>query len=92
MQFEWDPNKAKSNIKKHGVSFDEAVTVFYDPFSATFYDPDHSVKEHRFITVGYSSKPRLLVVLHTERGKNTRIISARTATNHERKKHEKQNR
>jgi uncharacterized DUF497 family protein len=90
MQFEWDPRKAKENQKKHGVSFDEAVTVFYDPFSATFDDPDHSVEEQRYITIGFSSKPRLLVVAHTERGKNTGIISARTATTHERKKHEKQ--
>jgi hypothetical protein len=90
MQFEWDPKKAKNNLKKHGVSFDEAVTAFYDPFSATFDDPDHSVKEQRFITIGFSSKPRLLVIAHTEKGKITRIISARLATTHERKKHEKQ--
>ena len=90
MQFEWDPKKAKNNQKKHGVSFDEAVTAFYDPFSATFDDPDHSIKEQRFITIGFSSKPRLLVIAHTEKGKITRIISARQATAHERKKHEKQ--
>lgn len=90
MQFEWDPKKAKNNLKKHGVSFDEAVTAFYDPFSATFDDPDHSIKEQRFITIGFSSKPRLLVIAHTEKGKITRIISARQATTHERKKHEKQ--
>jgi uncharacterized protein len=90
MQFEWDPRKAKENQKKHGVSFDEAVTAFYDPLSATFDDPDHSVAEKRFITIGYSSKPRLLIVAHTERGRNARIISARQATTHERKKHEKQ--
>jgi uncharacterized DUF497 family protein len=92
MQFEWDPKKAKNNLKKHGVSFDEAVTVFYDPFSATFDDVDHSFEEQRFITIGYSSKPRLLVVAHTERGRNIRIISGRPATAHERKKHEKQSR
>ncbi|WP_028894699.1 BrnT family toxin [Syntrophorhabdus aromaticivorans] len=90
MQFEWDPKKAKDNFKKHGVSFDEAVTVFYDPFSATFDDPDHSVEEQRYITIGFSSKSRLLVA-HTERGKDTRIINARPATVHERKKHENQN-
>jgi uncharacterized DUF497 family protein len=90
MQFEWDPKKAKENLKKHDVSFDEAVTAFYDPFSATFYDPDHSVTEQRYITIGQSSKPRLLIIAHTERGIITRIISARPATNHERKKHEKQ--
>ncbi len=90
MQFEWDPKKAKDNLKKHGVSFDEAVTAFYDPFSATFDDPDHSVDEQRLITIGFSSKSRLLVIAHTEKGKITRIISARPATTHESKNHEKQ--
>ena len=60
--------KAQSNFRKHRVSFDEAVTVFYDPLSATVDDPDHSVGEHRFVTIGYSSRGRLLVVSHTERG------------------------
>ena len=86
--FEWDPEKAKRNLKKHGVAFDEAVTVFYDPLSATFDDPDHSEGEQRLITVGFSSQPRLLVVGHTDRGNAVRIISARLATAHERKKHE----
>jgi uncharacterized DUF497 family protein len=88
MQFEWDPEKAKRNFRKHRVSFDEAVTVFYDPLSATFDDPDHSVGERRFITVGYSTHGRLLAVSHAERGKAVRIISARPATRHERKRHE----
>lgn len=88
MQFEWDRDKARKNLKKHKVSFDEAVTVFYDPLSATFYDPDHSADEERFITVGYSSRGRLLVVSHAERVKTIRIISARPATAHERKRHE----
>jgi uncharacterized DUF497 family protein len=88
MQFQWDREKAKKNLKKHKVSFDEAVTVFYDPLSATFDDPDHSVDEQRLITVGYSSQRRLLVVSHTERGKAIRIISARTATSNERRRHE----
>jgi uncharacterized protein len=88
MQFEWDREKAKKNDRKHKVSFDEAVTVFYDPLAATFSDPDHSISEQRFITVGYSSRGRLLMVSHTERGKRIRIISARLATTHERKKHE----
>lgn len=88
MQFEWDREKAKKNPKKHKVSFDEAMTVFYDPLSATFDDPDHSVDEQRLITVGYSSHGRLLVVSHTERGKAIRIISARDATSHERRRHE----
>jgi len=88
MQFEWDREKSKKNFKKHRVSFDEAVTIFYDPLSATFDDIDHSDNEKRLITVGYSSYSRLLVVAHTERGKTIRVISARPATAHERKRHE----
>ena len=88
MVFEWDRKKAKKNIGKHKVSFDEAVTVFHDPLSATFDDPDHSVGEQRLITVGYSSRGNLLVISYTERGKAIRIISARHATAHERKRHE----
>jgi uncharacterized DUF497 family protein len=88
MQFEWDREKAKRNLRKYGVSFDEGVTVFYDPLSATFDDPDHSIGERRFITVGYSVHERLLAVSHTERGKSIRILSARPATRHERKRHE----
>jgi len=89
VQFEWDPKKAKRNLKKHGVSFEEGVTVFYDPLSATFDDPDHSVGEHRYVTIGLSSRDRLLVVAHAERGEILRIISARPATAHERKRHER---
>ena len=88
MQFEWDPDKAKLNRRIHGVSFEEALTVFYDPLSATFGDAEHSVGEQRLITIGFSSGGRLLFVSHTERGKALRIISARPATPHERKKHE----
>ena len=88
MKIEWDPKKAKQNLIKHAVSFDEAVTVFYDPLSATFDDPDHSENEQRHITLGFSSQRRLVVVAHTERGGNIRIINARCATAHERKKHE----
>jgi uncharacterized protein len=88
MQFEWDRAKAEQNIKKHRVSFDEAVTVFYDPLAATFDVLDHPVGERRFITVGHSSRERLLVVVHMERGDNLRIISARLATASERKRHE----
>ena len=90
MQFEWDPEKAKRNYKKHRVSFEEAVTMFYDPISATFADPDHSTGERRFITIGFSSYDRLLVVSHSERGEAVRIISARCATPRERKRHENQ--
>lgn len=88
MQFEWDRDKEERNIKKHGVSFDEAVTVFYDPLSATFDDPDHSIGEQRFITIGFSSHRQLFVVSHTERGNTIRIISARPATAKERRRHE----
>jgi uncharacterized DUF497 family protein len=90
MQFEWDPEKAKLNCKKHKVSFEEAISVFYDPLSATFDDPSHSFGEQRFITIGYSYRVRLLVVSHAEKGKSVRIISARCATTHERRKHENQ--
>jgi uncharacterized DUF497 family protein len=88
MQFEWDPKKAEKNIRKHKVSFEEAITVFYDPLSATFDDADHSIGEQRYVTVGFSSQGRLLVVSHTDRGTVLRIISARCTTAHERKKHE----
>jgi uncharacterized DUF497 family protein len=89
MQFEWDREKEKRNIRKHGASFDEAVTVFYDPLSATFNDPDHSIDEHRLITIGFSSHGQMFVVSHTERGNAIRIISARLATAQERKRYEK---
>jgi len=88
VEFAWDPEKAKKNYKKHGVHFEEASTVFYDALSATFNDHDHSIGEHRLITVGFSSIGRLLVVSHTERGKTIRIISARLATARERTRHE----
>ena len=90
MRFEWDRDKARRNLRKHKVSFDEAVTVFYDPLAATFKDPEHSRDEDRFITVGYCSLGHLLLVSHTDRGENIRIISARLATAHERKRHETQ--
>jgi uncharacterized DUF497 family protein len=88
MEFEWDRLKAAQNRKKHRVSFDEAVTVFYDPLAATFNDPNHSVGKSRLITIGYSSYDRLLVVVHAERGAKIRIISARLANAKERKNHE----
>jgi uncharacterized DUF497 family protein len=83
MKFAWDPRKAASNLKKHRVSFDEASTVFTDPLSATIADPDHSVGERRFITMGVSFTSHLLVVCHTEEAGFVRIISARRATRHE---------
>lgn len=88
MRFSWDPDKAAANLKKHGVSFEEAVTVFYDPLAATFSDSDHSVGENRLITVGYSAHERLLVVCHAEGRGAARIISVRRATPGERKRHE----
>ena len=81
--FEWDDPKAVSNLRKHGVSFDEAVTVFGDIMAITFSDTDHSESEDRSRTYGLSNKGRLLVVVHTERRNNVRIISARKATRYE---------
>jgi uncharacterized protein len=91
MRFEWDRDKAETNLGKHGVSFEEAVAVFYDPLATTFADPDHSIGELRLITFGYSSHDRLLVVSHTEGGDAARIISARVATTREKKRSETQN-
>lgn len=88
MRFDWDRDKAESNLRKHGVSFEEAATVFFDPLAASFEDPDHSVSEYRWITIGFSAKGRLIVVCHSEREDAIRIISARRATSRERKKHE----
>ena len=86
--FEWDPQKAKSNLKKHGVSFEEASTAFQDTLSLTIDDPLHSIDEVRVVLIGMSNKNRLLVVVHAERGDNIRIISARKATKKERKNYE----
>jgi uncharacterized DUF497 family protein len=82
-KFEWDDQKATSNLSKHGVSFDEAVSVFGDAQALTFSDTDHSEFEVRSRTYGVSNKSRLLVVVHTERRNGTRIISARKATRYE---------
>ena len=88
LEFEWDDDKAKKNLKKHGVSFEEASSVFGDPLALTIPDPLHSVEEDRFITLGESHRRRLLVVVSTERGDRIRIISARVATRRERKNYE----
>jgi uncharacterized protein len=88
MRFEWDEKKADENLKKHSVGFDEAKTVFNDPFSITIYDPEHSVDEYRYIDIGLSSKGRLIVVSYSERGKNIRIISSRKATRKETRDYE----
>jgi uncharacterized protein len=77
IEFEWDPKKAEANLRKHHVAFQESTGVFQDPMSITFYDPDHSEDEERFITIGFSSTGGLLMVAHTDRGKRIRIISAR---------------
>jgi len=88
MKFEWDPRKARLNLRKHSVSFEEATIAFRDPLSVTAPDPDHSISEHRFVTFGVSSKGRLLTIFHTERAESIRIISARRATKEERKIYE----
>ncbi|MGH7168358.1 MAG: BrnT family toxin [Nitrospiraceae bacterium] len=88
MIFEWDDRKARHNVKKHGVSLEEAATIFGDPLSLTIDDPLHSHGEERFVTIGMSTRQRLLVVVHTERGDRLRIISARLATKAERNQHE----
>jgi hypothetical protein len=86
--FEWDEKKAIANRRKHKVSFEEATTVFDDPFLATFPDAEHSGDERRYISIGASSRGRILVVVHTDRGANIRIISCRKATPSERKEYE----
>jgi uncharacterized DUF497 family protein len=81
--YEWDPEKAEANLKKHKVSFMEATMVFLDPRAVTFDDPDHSATEHRFITIGSSRAGRLLFVAHADRRDRIRIVSARRATRRE---------
>lgn len=88
MRITWDPNKAAQNLRDHGVSFEEASTVFGDPLAVTIPDPDHSVGEERILTMGQSSVGQLLAVSHTEEGDTIHIISARRATAHERKDYE----
>ena len=83
--FEWDENKADENYNIHGVSFEEAKTVFNDPFSITIYDPDHSIDEDRYIDIGFSLKGRLIVVSYTERKERIRIINSRNAEKKEQK-------
>lgn len=88
MEFEWSPEKATLNLAKHGVSLQEAATVFNDSLSVTFPDPNHSIGESRYIIIGISRFRQLLVVAHTDRGEKVRIISARKATRQERKFYE----
>jgi uncharacterized protein len=86
--YEWNAAKARANAQKHGVSFEEASSVFLDPLAKTFFDPDHSAEEAREITIGYSVRHRVLFVAHCQRGERTRIISARAATPRERIQYE----
>jgi uncharacterized DUF497 family protein len=86
--FEWDKQKAKKNLQKHNVSFEEASTAFADPFSLTIFDPLHSDEEDRFVLLGKTYKNRLVVVVHTERDDRIRIISARKATKKEKEQYE----
>lgn len=88
MSWEWDDEKAAANLEKHGVSFEEAGTVFDDPLYVDFYDPDHSTEEHRYLIVGMSASGRLLIVSYTERPEAVRLISAREVTLAERKAYE----
>lgn len=88
LRCEWDEDKAKRNIEKHGVSFKEAATVFDDPLSLTIEDPAHSWDEQRFVTMGHSSSHRLLVVVHADRQDSIRIITSREATRRERRDYE----
>jgi uncharacterized DUF497 family protein len=90
MEFEWDEDKAARNVKKHKVSFSEAASVLEDPLSSTFPDPDHSIEEDRFITIGTSDQGRVLVVAYTDRESRIRIISARKATRKERHAYEEE--
>lgn len=88
MGFDWDSKKAATNLRKHGVSFDEAATVFLDPHAVSGHDPDHSIGEERYITFGYSRLGRLLAVCHTYRPERIRIVNARRVTRGERKLYE----
>lgn len=88
LQFDWDPKKARRNVDRHGVSFDEASTAFRDTMSITIPDPAHSETEDRLVLVGYSYRNRLIVVVHTDRNDRIRIISARPATRRERIRYE----
>jgi uncharacterized protein len=86
--FEWDPAKAERNRRSHRVSFEEAATVFGDPLALTYGDPDHSISEQRFITIGTSGGNKVLIVAHADREERIRIISARKATRLEREEYE----
>jgi uncharacterized protein len=86
--FEWDARKAAANFKKHGVTFEDASSVFFDPLAITYPDPDHSLDELREVTLGYTMKKDLVFVSHRARGERIRIIGARSATRTERRQYE----
>ena len=88
MPYDWDPGKVITNFEKHGVSFEEAITVFGDPLAITVLDPDHSFDEERWLTTGVSSRQRMIVVWHTNRADSVRLIGARPATPRERRTYE----
>jgi hypothetical protein len=87
LTYEWDEDKSRSNVRKHGVTFEEAKTIFNDRFGITIGDPDHSLSEERFVEIGMSAKGRILVVWYAERGENIRVIGCRKATPSERRKY-----
>ena len=87
-EFEWDPAKAAANLRNHGVSFEEASTVFADALAMLMADPDHSTEEQRYVLLGESSQRNVLVIAFAERPPRTRLISARKATRHERRQYE----
>jgi uncharacterized protein len=90
LEFVWDRDKAVANLAKHGIDFEDATTAFDDPLSITVPDPDHSQAEERFLLIGQSKSGRLLVIAHTERGTEIRLINARAATRRERQKYEEE--
>lgn len=91
LSFEWHEKKDNENFRKHKIHFEEAKTVFNDPFLITFPDPEHSENEQRYLNIGRSSKGRVLIIIHTERKTNIRIISCRKATTNERRLYEEGN-
>ena len=91
MRFEWDESKSAKNLRKHGVPFEEASTVFGDPRSLTIYDEEHSAQEDRYIDIGLSTSGRVLIVVYTERDQSIHIISCRKATLSEQRQYEQQN-
>lgn len=90
MNFEWDSEKAAENLERHRISFEEAATAFGDPLSITIGDPDHSEAEDRYVLLGMTFRGRLVVVVHTDRGENVRLISARLASRRERRSYEQE--